>query len=65
MLTLSYFALILLLCNLICSKGNKCYGIALEGGGTKGIYQAGAYKALTYNLPTDQIYYDVISGFFI
>jgi len=39
-----------------------CYGLALEGGGTKGVYQAGAYKALNDYLPYEEFPYYTISG---
>ncbi len=45
-----------------CWKDNKCYVLALEGGGDKGAYQAGAISGLIANLPTDLTQYDVVTG---
>ena len=41
---------------------DKCYVLALEGGGDHGAYQAGAFKALAYGLPVEERSYDVITG---
>jgi predicted acylesterase/phospholipase RssA len=40
----------------------KCYGVALEGGGTRGAYEAGALLALTEFLPVVETSYKIISG---
>jgi len=45
-----------------CRKDNKCYILALEGGGDKGAYQAGAISGLIANLPTNMTQYDVVTG---
>lgn len=45
------------------TKTNEyCYGLALEGGGTKGVYQAGAYQAFADYLSSEQMEYNVVSG---
>ena len=41
---------------------NKCYVLALEGGGDRGSYQAGVIKGLIDNLPTEKSQYDVVTG---
>ena len=41
---------------------NKCYVLALEGGGDKGSYQAGVINGLISNLPTEKTQYDVLTG---
>jgi len=42
--------------------GEKCYGLALEGGGTRGAYESGALLALTEFLPVAETSYRIISG---
>jgi len=46
----------------LCGPDNKCYILALEGGGDKGAYQAGAISGLVDNLPTNMTQYDVVTG---
>lgn len=41
---------------------DKCYALALEGGGDKGAYQAGAVYTLAHELPEGQAEWDVITG---
>ena len=51
-------------------RQNKCYLLAMEGnlplyilgGGTKGAYQAGAFKAFADLLPPEEVLYDVVTG---
>lgn len=43
-------------------KDNKCRGLALRGGGTKGAYEVGALKAFTEKMDPIEYAYDVISG---
>lgn len=43
-------------------SSEKCYGIALEGGGTRGAYESGALLALTEFLPAQETSYRIISG---
>jgi predicted patatin/cPLA2 family phospholipase len=40
----------------------KCYVIALEGGGDKGSYQVGALKGLVDNVPNNETKWDVVTG---
>jgi predicted acylesterase/phospholipase RssA len=40
----------------------KCYVLALEGGGDKGAYQAGAIKGLVDNVPNGETQWDVVTG---
>lgn len=42
--------------------GEKCYGLSLEGGGTRGAYESGALLALTEFLPAAETSYRIISG---
>ncbi len=39
-----------------------CRIIALEGGGTKGAYQAGAFEAMVDLMPAAEVQYDVVTG---
>jgi predicted acylesterase/phospholipase RssA len=43
-------------------RKDKCYVLALEGGGDKGAYQSGALKGLVDSLPKNQVQWDVITG---
>ena len=49
---------------LIFSKNpsGKCRILSLEGGGDRGAYQAGAFKAFVDLLPPEEIQYDIYSG---
>ena len=40
----------------------KCRVLALEGGGDKGSYQAGAINGLVKNLPPEEVQWDVVTG---
>ena len=41
----------------------ECYGLALEGGGTRGVYQAGAYQAFSEKLSINKsMSYDIFTG---
>lgn len=40
----------------------KCYGLALQGGGDKGAYQAGALDYIVEHLDSPQAQYDVVTG---
>lgn len=44
------------------SENDSCILLALQGGGDHGAYQAGAIKGLVYNLPSDKVKYDIITG---
>jgi predicted acylesterase/phospholipase RssA len=41
---------------------SKCYGLALQGGGDKGAYQAGALQQIIEGSDASEIQYDVITG---
>jgi len=56
------FCTILGLVAFAAAAGTKCRGLALEGGGDKGSYQAGGLKGLIDNLPAEEVAYDVVSG---
>lgn len=43
-------------------RGSKCLLLALEGGGTKGAYQAGVFESLVELLRPEDVQYDVVSG---
>ena len=71
--TLKYSDIILLLCfssliifssqeTITKKDADKCYVLALEGGGDHGAYQAGAIKGLADNLPADEAKWSVITG---
>ncbi len=53
--------LILCVSSTICEK-KRCYVLALEGGGDKGAYQAGAIKGLVDNVPNGEVEWDVVTG---
>ncbi|KAL4481729.1 hypothetical protein ABPG74_007818 [Tetrahymena malaccensis] len=57
---LSLFLLALFIQNV--TAGQKCRALALEAGGDLGSFEAGAYKALVYNLPAEEVQYDVYTG---
>eukprot|EP01017_Pseudomicrothorax_dubius_P022256 TRINITY_DN2400_c0_g1_i1.p1 TRINITY_DN2400_c0_g1~~TRINITY_DN2400_c0_g1_i1.p1 ORF type:complete len:350 (-),score=104.87 TRINITY_DN2400_c0_g1_i1:95-1144(-) len=40
----------------------KCRALALEGGGSKGAYEAGVIKGLVDSLPPEDVRWDVVSG---
>jgi predicted patatin/cPLA2 family phospholipase len=63
-LTAYFVLLILSLIQLTTSKtdNGNCYVLALEGGGDKGAYQAGAIKGLVENIPAGQREWSVITG---
>ena len=44
------------------TSSQKCYGLAMEGGGMKGAYEAGALMALTEFLPPEETSYSIITG---
>ena len=44
------------------ASSQKCYALAMEGGGMKGAYEAGALKALTEFLPPEETSYSIITG---
>ena len=44
------------------TEKTKCYVLALEGGGDKGAYQAGAIKGLVDNVPNGETQWDVVTG---
>ncbi len=44
------------------NSNKKCRVLALEGGGDKGAYQAGAIHKLVNSLPNEDVQWDIISG---
>lgn len=44
------------------TAAEKCYGLALEGGGSRGAYEAGVLWALTNALPANQTMWNIITG---
>jgi len=44
------------------NKKDKCYVLALEGGGDKGAYQSGALKGLVDSVPNKEVEWDVVTG---
>jgi len=56
-----YFFLFLFLHSFSLRK-RKCKLLAFEGGGTKGAFQAGAFKAMVELLDPKEVQYDVIAG---
>jgi len=46
----------------VASKKDKCYALALQGGGDKGAYQAGALYEIVQNSNPEEVQYDVVSG---
>jgi predicted patatin/cPLA2 family phospholipase len=59
-----YFFFLLCLISFIFSKSGekKCRVLALQGGGDKGSYQAGAMQGLFSKLPPEEVAYDVVTG---
>ena len=55
-------ALVGLLLTFSNAASDRCYGLALQGGGDKAAYQVGAIKGLIENLESDEVQYDVITG---
>ena len=43
-------------------RQTRCLALAMEGGGTKGTYQAGVFKALADLLSPEEVRYDVVAG---
>ena len=43
-------------------KAEKCYVLALEGGGDKGAYQAGVLKGMMNKLEKEKRPYDIVTG---
>jgi predicted patatin/cPLA2 family phospholipase len=43
-------------------RGKKCRILSLEGGGTKGAFQAGAFQAMVELIEPEELGYDVIAG---
>lgn len=52
----------ILLVSILGVSSSKCYGVALEGGGTHGAYEAGAMMAITEFLPPAEYRYSIITG---
>ena len=50
------------LTSFVLAGNRKCRALALEGGGDKGAFQVGAFKAMTEQLHPREVTYDVISG---
>lgn len=44
------------------SAGKICRALALGGGGDRGAYEAGVIQGLVYNLPPDQVQWNVVTG---
>ena len=44
------------------TSSQKCYGLAMEGGGMKGAYEAGALMAMTELIPPEETTYSIITG---
>jgi predicted acylesterase/phospholipase RssA len=61
MLSRGSLFLILLLAS-ISAGSQKCYGVALEGGGSHGAYEAGALLAITELLPPEERTYSIVTG---
>ena len=61
---ISTCTILILLATSVYSKvdGEYCYALALEGGGDKGAYQAGALAQIIEDSDADEIQYDVVSG---
>lgn len=59
---------VLVLLNILCgcfaktADKDKCYVLALEGGGDKGAYQVGALKGLVDNVSNNETQWDVVTG---
>ena len=65
MITFSFFVflLILLFSFSYSYRNDKCYGLSMEVGGTKGVYDAGVYTAFSeYLAPNNSMPYNIISG---
>lgn len=56
------FGLLLVLGSSQIAAAQKCYGLALEGGGSRGAYEAGALWALTNNLPVNETMWNIVTG---
>jgi predicted acylesterase/phospholipase RssA len=56
---ISLFALFI---SFVKSEKNRCYVLALEGGGDKGAYQSGAIKGLVDYTPYGEVEWDVVTG---
>jgi predicted patatin/cPLA2 family phospholipase len=54
--------LLFLINSALAASDGKCYVLALEGGGDKGAYQAGALMGLVSNIPGNKYNWDVITG---
>lgn len=63
-LCLFIFLVILVICtnSALCLRRTKCHLLALEGGGTNGAFEAGAFQAMVELMQADDIKYDVIAG---
>ncbi len=59
---MSYLIFSFILSHTFSKKDKYCNVLALEGGGDKGAYQAGAIKGLIDNLPSNKTDYDVVTG---
>jgi predicted acylesterase/phospholipase RssA len=51
-----------LLLAFVSATAPKCYGLAMEGGGSHGAYEAGVMKGMTQNLPADEVMWNIITG---
>lgn len=59
---ISILVLIAILALVAAKSGDKCYALALEGGGDKGAYQAGALAQIVEDSDPSEVQYDVITG---
>lgn len=53
---------LLLLASLPLALSEKCYGLALEGGGSRGAYEASVIYTLVNNLPPEEVRWNVVTG---
>lgn len=51
-----------LILSLSLAEAQKCRALVIEGGGDLGAYEAGILKGLIYNLPNEEVQWDVLSG---
>lgn len=56
------WAILIVLVRSQSSQGQTCYGLALEGGGSRGAYEAGALLAMTSKLPANETVWNIITG---
>lgn len=59
---MKYILILLCLTAYACAKKDKCYALALQGGGDKGAYQVGALAQIVENTDPEEVQYDFVSG---